>query len=172
VVAELSARIFDDFSEKKILLAGSGEVGKSAALALSARGAKHITVSSRTWEKAHSLSTEVGGSAIGFERIQNELHNFDIAIFALSNAPEIIDFKTARKVSDLRGTTPLFIVDLSVPQNIAPKAGNLDNIFLYDLADLSRQANENIELRKGEIDRAKLEISKRAAYLWDRLKKS
>ena len=169
VVAELASRIFDDFSEKNILLAGSGEVGKSVALALAARGAKRIAVSSRTWENAYSLSNEIGGGAIPFERVGKELQNFDIAIFALSNAAETVSFDDAMRVSELRKNNPLFFVDLGIPKNISPKAAELPNIFLYDIADLAKQANENIELRKGEIDRAKIEIAKRASYLWERI---
>lgn len=172
VVAELASRIFDDFSKKKILLAGSGEVGKSVAMALAARGAKEITVSSRTWENAYALSNDVGGSAIGFERIKGALSDFDIAIFALSNAPEVIDYGTAFETAKARKSEPFFMVDLGVPQNVSKKADEIGTVFLYDLEDLSKQANENLELRMGEIDRAKTEIAKRAGYLWGRLSNS
>lgn len=171
VAADLASRIFDDISEKKIFLAGSGEVGKSVAQALAARGAKNITVTSRTWENAYALSNEVGGSAIAFERLESELHRFDIAIFALSEAEGVVELGGLENVAKKRRGEPIFFIDLSVPRNIPREADKIDSVFLYDLTDLSNQANENIRLRQGEIKRAKDEIAGRAKYLWERIKK-
>ena len=111
VAAEVASRIFEDVRKSKILLAGSGEVGRSVAMALAARGAENITVASRTWEKAKTLSGDVGGSAIAFERIASELGKYDIAIFALSNAAGIINLDIAQKAEQARGFSPIFIMD-------------------------------------------------------------
>ncbi|MBR4596806.1 MAG: glutamyl-tRNA reductase [Opitutales bacterium] len=169
VAAEVASRIFEDVKKTKILLAGSGEVGRSVAMALAARGAENITVASRTWEKARALSDDVGGSAINFERIAGELGKYDIAIFALSNAAGIINFDTAQKAEQLRNASPIFIMDLAVPRNVCAECAGLGGVFLYDLEDLSKAANENLQARMGEIEKAKNIIEKKAQYLCDRL---
>lgn len=172
VAAEVASRIFEDVSKTKILLAGSGEVGRSVAQALCARGAENITVSSRTWENAKSLSDDVKGSAIGFERVAEELGKFDIAIFALSNAEHIINMEIAKAAEKYRKRKPIFLMDLAVPNNVEKSCGKLGGIFLYDLSDLSKVANENIQMRKNEIEKAKNTISEKAQYLFARLSKS
>ena len=169
VAAEVASRIFEDVKKAKILLAGSGEVGRSVAMALAARGAENITVASRTWEKARTLSGDVGGSAIAFERIASELGKYDIAIFALSNAADIINLEIAQKAEQMRGFSPIFIMDLAVPRNVSGECARLDGVFLYDLEDLSRAANENLQTRMGEIEKAKSAIEKKAQYLCERL---
>lgn len=169
VAAELAARIFEEISETKILLAGSGEVGRSVAQALNARGATNITVSSRTWENARALSSDVMGSAIDFNRVASELCKFDIAIFALSNAENIIDYKTALAAEIKRENSPLFLMDLAVPNNVSKECDKLEGIFLYDLADLSKVANENLDLRKSEIEKVKSEIDSRAKSVWQKI---
>lgn len=169
VAAELATRIFEDISDTKILLAGSGEVGRSVAQALNARGACDITVSSRTWENARVLSSDVKGSAIDFERVSSELCKFDIAIFALSNASEFIDFKIAKIAESKRSNKPIFLMDLGVPNNISKECDKLENVFLYDLNDLSKVANENLDLRKSEIENAKVEIANRAKSVWEKI---
>lgn len=172
VAAEVASRIFEDISKTKILLAGSGDVGRSVAQALSARGAENITVSSRTWENAKSLSDDVKGSAIGFNRVAEELGKFDIAIFALSNAEHIINMQIASVAEEYRKHKPIFLMDLSVPNNVEKQCANLSGIFLYDLSDLSKVANENIQMRKNEIEKAKKTILEKAQYVFDRLNKS
>lgn len=167
VAAELSARIFEDLKDIKILLAGSGEVGRSVAMALSARGAENITVASRTWQNAHSLSDDVKGSAISFERIYDELKKFDVAIFALSQAPNLINFETAKNAESSR-KNPMFLIDLAVPHNVEKSCAELDGVFLYDLQDLTNIANENMNLRLGEIENAKAIIREKVDYLCER----
>lgn len=169
VAAELANRIFEDISSTRILLAGSGEVGRSVAQALNARGAHDITVSSRTWENARALSSDVQGAAIDFERVSAELCKFDIAIFALSNAGDIVNFKIAQEAESRRANKPIFLMDLAVPNNVSKDCDKLSGVFLYDLSDLSKVANENLDLRKAEISNAKVEISKRAESVWEKI---
>lgn len=168
VAAELSVRIFESLSDAKILLAGSGEVGRSVAMALAARGAENITVASRTWQNALALSDDVKGSAINFERIARELGKFDIAIFALSQAPDIINFATAQAAESSR-KKPLFLIDLAVPRNVSAACASLGGVFLYDLSDLTKIANENIEMRLGEIGRAKKIAEEKVEYLLQKI---
>ncbi len=172
VAAEVASRIFEDATKTRILLAGSGEVGRSVAQALHARGAENITVSSRTWENAKALSDDVKGSAIGFERVAEELGKFDIAIFAMSNAEHFIDLKIARAAEIFRKQKPIFLMDLGVPNNVEKSCANLDGVFLYDLSDLSKVANENIKMRENEIEKAQIAISEKAQYLFDKLNKT
>ena len=54
-------------------------------------------------------------------------------------------------------------------KNIDPYCGDLEGIFLYNLDDLSKIANENIQARMGEIGLAKTEISRRSSMVAERL---
>ena len=50
-----------------------------------------------------------------------------------------------------------------------PYCGDLEGIFLYNLDDLSKIANENIQARMGEIGLAKTEITRRSSMVAERL---
>jgi glutamyl-tRNA reductase len=59
----------------------------------------------------------------------------------------------ARLVKQRRGRQ-LFFVDLSVPRNIDPRLDGLDDVFLYNIDDLSQIVHDKKSNRKGEAERA------------------
>ena len=68
VSVELAEKIFDTLKEHNVLVIGAGDTSEKTARALLSRGAKSITVTNRTLEKAEALARELGGRAIGFDQ--------------------------------------------------------------------------------------------------------
>lgn len=169
VSAELAARIFEDISKAKILLIGSGEAGKLVADALFVRGAHNITVASRTWANSNELAKKVGATAAYLQDALSEISIFDIVICASRSPSYLITLESARDAICARASNPMFLIDLSVPKNIDPYCGDLEGIFLYNLDDLSKIANENMQARMGEIGLAKTEITRRSSMVAERL---
>ena len=66
VAVDLASRIFGRLKQSRVLLIGSGEVAEKTAQALKSRGVVDITVTSRTFEKAHRIAHELQGAAIEF----------------------------------------------------------------------------------------------------------
>ena len=48
-----------------------------------------------------------------------------------------------------RPAKPLFLIDASVPRNIDESVAKLDNVFLYNMDDVSAIANENLKSKNG-----------------------
>lgn len=169
VSAELASRIFEDISKAKILLVGSGEAGKLVADALFVRGARNITVASRTWANSNELAKKIGATAEHLQNVLSSISDFDIVICASRSPQYLITLDLARDAIRARAGNPVFFIDLAVPKNIDPYCGDLDNVFLYNLDDLSKIANENILARMGEINRARVEIGRRSSLISQRL---
>ena len=55
-----------------------------------------------------------------------------------------------------RPSKPLFIIDASVPRNVEEYASSVDNVFLYNMDDVSAIANENLQSRLSEVDRCRV----------------
>jgi len=58
------------------------------------------------------------------------------------------------RVIEARKNRPIFLIDLSVPRNIDPRINELDNVFLYDIDDLSSVVEANRRERAREAERA------------------
>ena len=48
------------------------------------------------------------------------------------------------------------LIDISVPRNIDPNAGNVPNVFVFDIDDLESVISSNIREREREAERAEL----------------
>ena len=68
-----------------------------------------------------------------------------------------------------RPSKPLFLIDASVPRNVEDAASTVDNVFLYNMDDVSTIANENLQSRLSEVERCRVALSKRAIRLWEQI---
>ena len=56
-----------------------------------------------------------------------------------------------------------------IPRNIEENTANTDNVYLYNMDDVSAIANENLKSRMAEVDRCRGALANRAIRLWDQL---
>lgn len=171
VAVDLANRIFGRLDKSRVLLLGSGEVGEKTAQALKSRGVADIAVSSRTYENAHRLAHELKGSAIDFEDFVGQLQHFDIVIGSTAAPGAILTKSLIEASMRARPDRPLFLIDLALPRDIDPSVEDLDNVYLYNLDDLSDIANQNLAARKAEIDRAREILKSHAWNLWLQLRR-
>ncbi len=153
---ELAKKIFDDLSDKNVLLIGAGEMAELAARHLASVGVKHIFVTNRTFEKAVELADEFGGSAIRFNKMQEFLPDADIIIVSTGATEPIIKKDNLKQVVKERKGNPIFIIDISVPRNVSDDVNKLSNVYLYNIDDLKNVVNSNLEQRKVEATTAEL----------------
>ena len=166
VAVHLATRIFGNIKESRILLIGSGFVSEKTAQALKTKGVTDITVTSRSRDKTHQLSEKFSAASIHFHDIKNQIRHYDIVISSTSSTETIIGLECIEDSIKNRPNRPLFLIDLAVPRDIEESITNLENIHLYNLDALAAIANENIEQRKLELNRAKKIVKSRAWNFW------
>lgn len=171
VAVDLATRIFGKLDKSRVLLLGSGEVGEKTAHALKSRKVAEISVSSRTYENAHRLAHELKGAAIDFDDFVEQLHLFDIIIASTAAPGSLLSKEVLRKTIRTRPEQPLFLIDLALPRDIDPNVEDLENVYLYNLDDLSKIANENLEARRSEIEMARGILKGHAWNLWLQLRR-
>jgi len=171
VAVDLASRIFGKLTQSRVLLLGSGEVGAKTAQALKSRGVGDITVSSRTFENAHKLAHSLGGAAIDFEDFTEQLEHFDIIICSTAAPGSLLTKEVMKQNMKQRPERPCFLIDLAMPRDVDPAVEEVENVYLYNLDDLSSIANENLAARKAEIENAREILKKYAWNLWLQLRR-
>jgi len=151
---ELARDIFEDLSGKTAMLIGTGKMGELAARHLIANGVGNLIATNRTFERAVDLARELHATPVPFDQFAKYLPMADIVIgsvaagsFVLGEAP-IVEALRERK------GRPIFCIDLSVPRSFDPRLNALDNVYLYDVDDLSKVAEENRGERTREAEKA------------------
>lgn len=166
VAVDLALSIFGELAATRILLLGAGEIGEKTAKAFQSRGAASLTVASRTFERAMELATALGASAMPFEQRDARLAEFDIAVCATSAPDAVVTHSAVAAAMRRRPARPLFFIDQALPRDVEPTVTNLENVFLYNLDDLAKIAEDNRAARASELEKARLLAEEKAHALW------
>lgn len=166
VAVDLAVTIFGGLSDTRILLLGAGEIGEKTAKAFQSRGAAALTVASRRFERAMELATTLGASAMPFEQRDARLSEFDIVVCATSAPDLIVTLPAALAAMTRRRTRPLFFIDQALPRDVDPGVALIENVFLYNLDDLAKIAEENRAAREAEISKCRAIVAEKADALW------
>lgn len=176
VLCELARRIFGKVANSRLLVIGAGEVAESAMEAFKSRGSQAITVTGRTFDwcplsrrKPDELAEKFGGFALSFSKFRESLHHFDVILTSTSSGKSLINKKEIKEAMKRRPAKPLFLIDASVPRNIDEEVAKVDNVFLYNMDDVSAIANENLRSRMAEVENCRLALSKRAVRIWEQI---
>ncbi|MCA9575910.1 MAG: glutamyl-tRNA reductase [Myxococcales bacterium] len=153
VAAELAQKIFGDLRGRRALLLGAGVMGETAARSLGATGARLVVIN-RSREKADALAASCGGEARDYELLQSELVQADVVISSTSSDRFVLTRDLMKEVCRARRHRPLFIIDIAVPRDVDPRVADMDNVFLYDVDDLQKVADEGLAQRRQEAESA------------------
>lgn len=139
---------------RPVLVIGAGEIGTSVARALARAGAE-VAVANRTPERAAALAHGLGGRAVAMAELRREIARAD-AVFTATAAPSVVieaaDLQAAAAGRDGR---PLLVVDVAVPRDVDPGAGEVEGVVLADMEDVSALARDGISGREAEVGRVR-----------------
>jgi glutamyl-tRNA reductase len=150
---ELASKIFEDLSRKSALMIGAGETGELTVKHLIGKGIGDLQIANRTRERAETLVAQLGGRVVDYDHIADALRTADIVITSVTSPTYVVSPADVQKVMKQRSHNPLFLIDIGVPRNIDPAARKIDNVFLYDIDNLSAIVDRNVERRSAEIPR-------------------
>jgi glutamyl-tRNA reductase len=140
---ELIGRILgDDFASRSIMVIGAGQMAECCVRLLVKKGARSILVSNRSFDRAIDLAMRYGGEAVCFGYCLFEMREVDVVIAATSSAQPLLWRDDVENLMQARRNRKLFLIDLSVPRNIDPAAGGLDNVSLYNTDELKAIARQ------------------------------
>ncbi|MCA9619169.1 MAG: glutamyl-tRNA reductase [Myxococcales bacterium] len=159
VAVDLARQIFEELDGHTAVLVGAGEMAESAAKLLARAGAK-IVVVNRSAERAEDLATAVGGRPAPWSDLDQMLVTADIVVASTASREPVITKKQIKGIRRERRGRSLFLIDIAVPRDIEPTVNDLDNVYLYDIDDLSHVVAQTLEGRKQEAERAEQLVAK------------
>ncbi len=159
---ELAEHIFEDLTESSVLVVGAGDMAGIAARRLKDRGVRQLHIINRTLSAACGLAGELGGIAMPFESLPDELAASDIVITSTGSTHPIITREMMVPVMKARKNRPIIIVDIAVPRDVEESVGKCYNCYLYDIDALKAIVDKHFTHRQAEAGRAMSIINEEA----------
>ena len=156
----VAKKIFQNLAGRSVVVVGAGEMGKLTALHMKTQGVQQVTIVSRTLAHAARTAQVIGGaSAAPWEELNNLLGHADIVITATGAVAPILTKAQIEAVMRPRRNRPLFLIDIAMPRDVEAAAGDIEQVFLYNIDDLQATVRENLARRAGEVERAEQIVS-------------
>jgi len=162
VSIEFARKIFDGFQGRTVLLVGAGKMGDLAARSLHAHGAE-VVVTNRTLSRAQEVAARIGGHTHPFEDLHSALVKADIVIASTGARRPVLTRALIEAAQKKRRGRLLFLIDIAVPRDVEPEAAQLPNVFVADIDDLQRLADEHRDGRRTHADRAEAMVEQEVA---------
>jgi glutamyl-tRNA reductase len=108
-------------------------------------------VANRTAARAEELAARVGGRAIPLDEVPEALVACDVLLASTGAQELLVERSYIEAVMASRSGRALLVVDIGVPRNIDPGAGQVFGVTLLDIDDLRAFGEQSLEQRRQEI---------------------
>jgi glutamyl-tRNA reductase len=154
VAVDLAAGVIGDLKKGKMLVIGAGEAGRLVAKAAKDRGISQMVVVGRTQPRASALAAQLGGVPVTPDSVGEELLTTNIVVSCAGAPHRILSVGQVKRAMKERPALPLAIIDIAVPRNVEPAVSRIENVFLYNIDDLTGLSARNRKQREDEIEKA------------------
>lgn len=152
VAVDFVLKIYGKLDKSTVLVIGAGDIAEKTMAALRSRGVRNLILSNRTFANAQALAEANQGTVAPFNSLDCHLiTQVDIVVCSTSSREFIFDQSQVREIMNKRTIRPLCLIDLALPRNIDPAIADLPNVFLYNLDDLAKIAQSNLQARQAEV---------------------
>ncbi|MBZ0200468.1 MAG: glutamyl-tRNA reductase [Ignavibacteriaceae bacterium] len=160
---QLIEKIFSSLNKKSALVIGAGETGEIAAKHLKERGIGKLSITNRTVERAEKIAEKLNAHILPFETFKNSVHEYDIILSATSSPGFILTKDDIKAAMKRRNFSPTILMDIAIPRDIDPKAGDIDSVFYHDIDSLNIIVGQNLNKRRDEIPKVEKIIDEEVA---------
>ena len=154
---------FKQFTDKKILLFGTGEIGETTVKNLQKHSYKEMVLINRTRSKAEAIANPLGIRVAAIEKLKEELSDTNILIVATGAFEPTVNAQHFNGID-----REMLLLDLSVPRNIDTAVDKLDGLELIDMDQLNSIQDETLAMRRKNIPKARtiINLHKNEFYDW------
>lgn len=163
----LAKQIFSDLASKTALLVGAGDTIRLASQHLADQGVNKFIIANRTLAHAQDLGASLAAEPILLSEIPDYLERADICISSTASQLPILGKGAVESALKKRRHRLMFMVDIAVPRDIEPEVGDLDDVYLFTVDDLSDVIEENKRSREQAAEQA-MSIVAEGAEKWQK----
>ena len=150
----LARQIFGDLNGYTGLLIGAGETIELTARHFHEQGMRRFIVANRSAARAEELAGQYNGEAIDLGSLPGRIEEADVVVASTGSQLPILGKGVIERAVRRRKHRPMFMVDIAVPRDIEPEAGDLDDVYLYTVDDLQEVIDDNLRSRQDAATQA------------------
>lgn len=145
---KLAAYLFNDYQKLTVLLVGMGAMTTLVYEHLKEQGVKQFIIANRDTEKVKTWLNDLSHDVIPIAAMPANLHRADIIISATAASLPILGKGSVETALKQRKHRPMLFIDLAMPRDIEPEVASLDDVYLYNVDDLSSMVDQNLSQRE------------------------
>jgi len=158
VAVKLAEGVFGTLEGRTALVLGAGDMSELLIKHLKARNVGEVRIANRTPERALALAERVGGRAVSFDALSDELAEVDVVVSSTGAGDWVVRREPIAAALAQR-EEPLFFIDIAVPRDVDPVVQTLQRVFVYDIDDLQAVVERNADDRSEAAEKGEAMIS-------------
>ena len=131
VAASLADGALGGLAGRSALVVGAGRTSELAALNLMSRGLRRLSVANRTYQSACVLAGRLGGSAVHFEDVAEQLREVDVVVSSTAAPHAVLRTDMVAPARRRAAHAPLVVLDLAVPSDVEPEVAELEGCRVH-----------------------------------------
>jgi len=169
VAVDCVGQVFGNLGGKCVLNVGAGKMNALMLKRLTGLGPDRVLLTNRSADRASALAEAHGEQAVPFEQLPRHLAAADVVLTSTAAEAPIITAQMVRRAQAERNGRPLLIIDIAVPRDVDAAAGEIENVFLYNVDDLDRVVLKTLSTRQDQRGAAEKIIDEHVGELMEGL---
>jgi glutamyl-tRNA reductase len=128
---DVAATRLGDLTGRTALVIGAGAMGALSVATLTRSGVGPLQITNRSAERADRLAEAYGATAVPFDELDAALAAVDLVVSATASISPVLTRDRLAKAG------PLVVLDLAVPRDVAPDAGDIAGVTVIDIDGLA-----------------------------------
>jgi len=154
VAVGLARDIMGTLSGRRVLVVGTGKMGRQAVEAFHASGGALVTLANRTRTAAEELARSLSADVVGLDELEQAIGDADVVLTSTGSPDVLVDAVMVRRATKGRAADRrLVIIDIAVPHDVHPAVRTVPGVSLFGIDDLQDRIDENLTARRSEIPR-------------------
>jgi len=136
-----------------VLFVGSGKTNQAMIKKLAKVGYQNFSIYNRTLENAEKLANQYQGLAFDLKNLKQHKSDINILVTCTGSEKPIIDKEVLDELTFKNRDEKITVIDLAVPADVSKEIQQDKRIKYIAIENLKEIAAENLEARRGELNK-------------------